>query len=146
MQAEVVSVGHSLTPRAPQGWWLEVVWRFRNAAEVPLYVLTAGPRSIIDAKPIVLNHAIEGDSMGVDPYTDLEMDFTAIAANAFADLPHKYPLPAMDLLKHRDVVGRFSVGYERPEPEWRQRRMWGAVKQWQRILQSSSFEIQAPAE
>jgi hypothetical protein len=146
MQAEVVSVDHSLAPRAPQGWWLQVVWRFSNAGEVPLYVLTAGPLLIIDATPIVLNHAIEDDSMGVDPYADLEMDFTAIAANAFADLPRKYPLPAIDLLKRRDVVGRFSVGFERPDPEWRERRMWGAVRQWQRILQSSYFEINVPAE
>jgi hypothetical protein len=146
MQAEVVSVEHSLTPRAPQGWWLQVVWRFRNAAEVPLYVLTAGPLSIIDANPIVLNHVIEDDSMGVDPYTDLEMDFTAIAANAVADFPRRYSLPSIDRVKRRDVVGRFAVSYENPDPEWRQRRMWGAVKQWQRILQSSYFEIQAPAE
>lgn len=145
MHAEIVALEHALTPRSPKGWWLEVAWRFRNSAERPLYVLAKGLLSILDEQPVVLNHTVTGHPIAVDPYVDPEIEFVVVEARSFLDLRRTYPLPPIDLQAPRAVVGRFAVGYDRPNPKWRQGRVWDAVERWQQVLQSSLFEIQAPA-
>lgn len=146
MQAEIVALEHTLTPRAPKGWWLEVVWRFRNPAERPLYVLAKGLLSILDGEPVVLNHTVTGHAFAVDPNVEPDMEFIDVKARDSLDLRRTYPLPPLDLQTPRAVIGRFAVGYDRPDPEWRQGRVWDAVEHWQQVLQSSPFEIKAPVK
>jgi len=146
MQADITALDHTLTSRAPKGWWLDVVWRIRNPAERPLYVLARDRLSILDGNPVVLNHTATGHPIAVDPNADPAMEFVVIEAHGFVDLRRTYPLPPVDLQTPRAVVGRFAVSYDRPDPEWSQGRVWSAVEEWQKILQPSPFRIQAHQE
>ena len=145
-QLEIVAIKHTLTPRAPKGWLLEVVWQFRNPAEHPLYVLSESPLWIRDEQPVVLNHTVANYPIGLDPNIDPAMKFVAVVARDSLDLHRCYPLPPIDLHTARAVVGWFAVGYRRPDPEWTRDRIWDAVKRWQQVLRSPSFTIRAPAE
>jgi hypothetical protein len=141
MQAEIVAIEHGLSPRAPKGWWLEVVWRIQNPAERPLHLLSKGPLSILDGNTVVLNHALTDHPFAVDPNVEPEMEFVIVGARDALDLRRTYPLPPIDLQAPRTVVGRFSVSYDRPDPEWCQGRVWGAVERWQQVLESLPFEV-----
>lgn len=141
MQVEVKAIRHTLTTRDATGWWLAVVWRFRNPADHPFHVLSAGPLWILDGNPLILNHAVEDAPIAVDPNVEPDMDFTAIEAGGLLDLDRLYPLPSLDLRTARDVVGRFALGSDRPDPSWRSGHIWDAVRQWQQVVQSAAFEI-----
>lgn len=144
MQLEITATRHVLAARSPAGWWLTVAWRFRNAEARPLHLLSDGPIWILDADPIVLNHAIDESVLSIDPYTDPELAFTVLDAGTATDLERAYPLPPTDLRHPRSAVGRFAVGMDPPDPSWRRGQAWETVMKWQRVVQSSALQVTAP--
>jgi hypothetical protein len=141
MHAVMVVREHALGPRAPAGWRLDVVWKLQNHAEGALYFLAHGPLSILDGQPIVLNHAMTGHPIAIDPNLGPEMEFLVVEALGSLELRRTYPLPPIDLQENRMAVGRFAVSYEAPDPKWIPGHVWNAVKEWQKILESSPFEL-----
>jgi hypothetical protein len=140
MQARVAALEHALTERAPAGWWVAVLWRFRNLAQQPLYVLSRGPLSIVDGDPVVLNHTLSGHPV-VDPYAEPEIEFAAIPLDGHLDLRRSYPFPPLDPQTGRLVVGRFAASFDQPDPDWPRTKPWETLEQWQRLLESSPFDL-----
>jgi hypothetical protein len=141
MQPTLGAFDYKLTSRNGGAWWLEVVWRFQNPGETNLYVLSRGPVFLLDERPFVINNTATNHPVDVDGNIDPEMEFVVVAAHASLDLRRTYPLPSIDLQTPRPVVGTFAVSTEPPDPGWIQGHVWDAVKKWQRVLQSSPFEI-----
>ena len=141
MQAEVSAIRHTLTARDAAGWWLAVTWRFRNPGDRPVYLLSAGPLWILEGDPLILNHAVEDAPVALDRNAEPDMEFATIDAAGSLDMERRYPLPSLELRMGRDVVGRFALGTDRPDPSWRQGLIWDAVRRWQQVVQSAAFRI-----
>jgi len=141
MQATLVAIEHSLTSRNAEAWWLEVVWRFQSPSARPLHVLSKGPISMLDSRPFVINHTATGHLKGLEANINPAMEFVLVEAHSILDLRRTYPLPALDLQTPRLVVGKFAVSYETPGPKWMENHVWDAVRKWQKVLESSPFEM-----
>ena len=141
MQATLVAIEYELTPRNAETWWLEIVWRFQNPSERRLHVLSRGPVSMLDSRPFVINHTSTGHLEGLDANISPVMQFAFVEAHSTLDLRRTYPLPAVDLQTTRKVVGKFAVSYETPGPKWMDNHVWDAVRKWQKVLESTPFEI-----
>lgn len=127
--------------QVPGQWQLEILWRFKNQTNVPLYILIALPRITRIAEPLILDHSSLGSVWQLEGNIDRGFRFLTLPPSEVVERWLIYNLPFPDLLKHTTVVGRFGFGDSSPNPAWENDKAWVQVAAWQKIADSESLLV-----
>lgn len=126
---------------APGQWRLEVLWRFENPAEAPLWVLLAQPLATTLAEPLVLDHSARDDPSGALPNLEPRLEVVEVPPRGSAERRLVYHLAFPAGSEPRAIAGRFGYGRSAPDPEWLARQNRRRLAAWQTRADSAPVPV-----
>ena len=112
----IVAADHRATQRVPGQWRLEIMWRFENETDTPLYVLLDQPLMTTIGDPLILNHAAAEPSLPVEPNREADFEIITVSARDAHERRLQYHLALPEALEVVTVIGRFGYSHTPPDP------------------------------
>lgn len=137
----IVAADHRATQRVPGQWRLEIMWRFENETDTPLYVLLDQPLTTTIGDPLILNHAAAEPSLPVEPNREADFEIITVSARDAHERRLQYHLALPEALEVVTVIGRFGYSHTPPDPAWMKNQNRTQVAKWQQIADSDALTV-----
>lgn len=120
---------------------LEILWRFENEAETPLFVLLDRPVTTTIAEPLILIHSVAEPSLPVEVNRQADFEIITVSPRGVQERWLKYHLALPETLAAVTIIGRFGYSHTPPDPDWMKNQNRKQVAKWRQTADSDALAV-----